>query len=240
MIEEESRDFISIARCPGRFLIAKPASRLIFFFRSLVQLLAFSVDSMERTITHKPDSPAGAEADSMERDVQGRKLILVQGDLTELQVDAIVNAANTQLILGGGVAGAIRSKGGPGIQEECNGIGGTVVGQAVVTGGGNLKARYVIHAVGPRYGEGNEDEKLRQATLNSLRRAAEIGLESLAFPAVSTGIFGFPKDRCAQIMLATTRDFLKTEPSGLRAVWFCLWSAEDFKIFQDTLQSLDL
>ena len=106
----------------------------------------------------------------MERDIQGKKLILVQGDLTELQVDAIVNAANAQLILGGGVAGAIRTKGGPGIQEECNRIGGSAVGQAVITGGGSLKARYVIHAVGPRYGEGNENEKLRQATLNSLKR----------------------------------------------------------------------
>jgi O-acetyl-ADP-ribose deacetylase len=175
----------------------------------------------------------------MERDIQGKKLVLVQGDLTDLQVDAIVNAANAQLILGAGVAGAIRAKGGPGIQEECNRIGGCAVGQAVITGGGSLKARYVIHAVGPRYGEGNADEKLRQATLNSLRRATEKGLRSIAFPAVSTGIFGFPKDRCAQIMLTTARDFLKTEQSTLLEVRFCLWSADDFKIFQNTLQSLN-
>ena len=175
----------------------------------------------------------------MERDIQGKKLILVQGDLTELQVDAIVNAANAQLILGGGVAGAIRTKGGPSIQEECNRIGGSAVGQAVITGGGSLKAPYVIHAVGPRYGEDSADEKLRQATLNSLRRATEKGLRSIAFPAVSTGIFGFPKDRCAQIMLTTALDFLKTEQSTLLEVRFCLWSADDFKIFQDTLQSLN-
>ena len=129
----------------------------------------------------------------MEKTIRGRKLILVQGDLTELAVDAIVNAANSGLQLGGGVAGAIRTKGGPSIQEECNRIGPIRVGEAVVTGGGNLKASYVIHAVGPVYGEGDEDEKLRNATLNSLKRATEKGMKSIAFPAISTGIFGFPK-----------------------------------------------
>src|SRR4030042_3090757 len=90
---------------------------------------------------------------------------LVQGDITDMAMDAIVSAANAQLILGGGVAGAIRRKGGPSIQQECSKIGGTFVGGAVITGAGNLKAKYVIHAVGPRMGEGNEDEKLKNATL---------------------------------------------------------------------------
>ncbi|MFW9824672.1 MAG: macro domain-containing protein, partial [Candidatus Thorarchaeota archaeon] len=99
--------------------------------------------------------------------VKDSKIKLVQGDITELSSDAIVNAANSQLILGGGVAGAIRRKGGPTIQEECIKIGGTFVGGAVITTGGDLKAKHVIHAVGPRMGEGNEDEKLRNATLNS-------------------------------------------------------------------------
>lgn len=117
---------------------------------------------------------------------------LVESDITEMQTDAIVNAANARLILGGGVAGAIRKKGGPSIQQQCDKIGGTFVGGAVVTGGGNLKAKYVIHAVGPRMGEGNEDEKLKNATLNSLKLADEKGIKSISFPAISTGIFGFP------------------------------------------------
>jgi O-acetyl-ADP-ribose deacetylase (regulator of RNase III) len=177
-------------------------------------------------------------ANAMEKRVNGKQIRLVQGDLTELAVDAIVNAANAQLILGGGVAGAIRTKGGPSIQEECNRIGGTTVGQAVLTTAGNLKARYVIHAVGPRYGEGNEDEKLRRATLNSLKRATEKGLRSIAFPAVSTGIFGFPKDRCAQIMLDTAKNFLETEKTSLEEVIFCLWSGDDLDLFAKTLDSM--
>ena len=173
----------------------------------------------------------------MEKTVKGKKIKLTRGDLTELAVDAIVNAANASLILGGGVAGAIRSKGGPSIQEECNRIGGTTVGGAVVTGGGNLKARYVIHAVGPRQGEGNEDEKLRLATLNSLKRAAEKGLRSIGFPAVSTGIFGFPKDRCARIMIDTTMKYLEDEDTSVEEVTFCLWSKEDLDVFEKALAS---
>jgi O-acetyl-ADP-ribose deacetylase len=175
---------------------------------------------------------------TMERSIRGRVIRLLQGDLTELAVDAIVNAANAQLVLGGGVAGAIRMKGGPTIQEECDRIGGTTVGQAVITGAGNLKARYVIHAVGPRYGEGSEDEKLRGATLNSLKRATEKGMHSLAFPAISTGIFGFPKDRCAEIMLNTTRTFLETEETSLKEVIFCLWAKDDLDIFAKALEAI--
>jgi O-acetyl-ADP-ribose deacetylase (regulator of RNase III) len=174
----------------------------------------------------------------MERTVKGKVIRLIQGDLTELVVDAIVNAANAHLVLGGGVAGAIRTKGGPTIQEECNRIGGTTVGEAVVTGGGNLKAKYVIHAVGPRYGEGNEDEKLLGATLNSLKRAAEKGMASIAFPAISTGIFGFPKDRCAEIMLETARSFLEASEISPKEVIFCLWSKEDLGIFEKALNIL--
>jgi len=175
----------------------------------------------------------------MERVVKpGKKIILTQGDITELSTDAIVNAANEDLILGGGVAGAIRKKGGPSIQEECNKIGRTNVGEAVVTGAGNLKAKYVIHAVGPRYGEGNEDEKLRNATWNSLLRATEKGCKSIAFPAISTGIFGFPKDRCASIMLKTAQEFLKQQETSLEEVVFCLYSKEDLEIFEKTLEGM--
>ena len=171
----------------------------------------------------------------MEARIGDRIIQLVQGDLTELAVDAIVNAANAHLVLGAGLAGAIRTKGGPSIQEECDAIGGTTVGQAVITGAGNLKARHVIHAVGPRMGEGNEDEKLRLATWNSLLRATENGLTSIAFPAISTGIFGFPKDRCAAIMLRAARQFLEQQSTSVAKVIFCLWSAEDLKIFEETL-----
>jgi O-acetyl-ADP-ribose deacetylase (regulator of RNase III) len=171
----------------------------------------------------------------MEVTIGDKTIELLQGDLTELAVDAIVNAANAQLVLGAGVAGAIRTKGGPAIQDECDHIGGTTVGQAVITGAGRLKARYVIHAVGPRMGEGGEDEKLRQATWNSLLRATEKQLGSVAFPAVSTGIFGFPKDRCAAIMLAAVRTFLAQELTTLRRVVFCLWSAEDLMVFEKEL-----
>lgn len=157
-------------------------------------------------------------------------LDILGGDITEMDTDAIVNAANAQLILGGGVAGAIRKKGGPSIQEECNRIGGTHVGGAVITGGGNLKARHVIHAVGPRMGEGDEDNKLRNATLNSLKLADEHGLRSIGFPAISTGIFGFPMDRCARIMLGTTREYLEGS-TGIQRVVFCLFGEESYRTF---------
>jgi len=168
------------------------------------------------------------------------KIELVEGDITEQDTDAIVNAANTALVMGGGVAGAIRRKGGPTIQEECNRIGGTYVGGAVITTGGNLKAKYVIHAVGPRMGEGNEDEKLKNATLNSLKVADEHKLTSIAFPAISTGIFGFPIDRCAKIMLSTTIDYAKGK-TGLERIVFCLFGKQSYQVFEAELQrQLDL
>ncbi len=163
---------------------------------------------------------------------------IVEGDITLLDRDAIVNAANEQLLLGGGVAGAIRQRGGPAIQKECDAIGGTFVGGAVITTGGNLKARHVIHAVGPRMGEGNEDEKLKNATLNSLKLADENGLASIAFPAISAGIFGFPIDRCAGIMLKTTMDYLEKEKTGLRLVTFCLYGPQAETVFKEALKRL--
>ena len=174
----------------------------------------------------------------MQKIIRGKKLTLVQGDLTELVADAIVNAANSRLQLGGGVAGAIRTKGGPAIQEECNRIGPIRVGEAAVTGGGNLKASYVIHAVGPSYGEGDEDEKLRNATLNSLKRATEKGLKTIGLPAISTGIFGFPKDRCAEIMLKTASEFLDGRETSLDEVIVCLWSKGDLELFEKTLDAI--
>jgi O-acetyl-ADP-ribose deacetylase (regulator of RNase III) len=161
-------------------------------------------------------------------------LELHDGDITEMDTDAIVNAANARLVLGGGVAGAIRSKGGPAIQAECNRIGGTFVGGAVITTGGNLKARHVIHAVGPRMGEGDEDRKLRDATLNALKVADENHLQSISFPAISAGIFGFPIERCAAIMLRTTIEYLKDQ-TGLQRVVFCLFGRDSYDVFADRL-----
>jgi O-acetyl-ADP-ribose deacetylase (regulator of RNase III) len=171
----------------------------------------------------------------MKVEVGNSILGLVEGDITEMQTDAIVNAANAQLILGGGVAGAIRRKGGPAIQQECNKIGGTFVGGAVITTAGSLKAKYVIHAVGPRMGEGNEDQKLESATLNSLKLADENNLKSISFPAISTGIFGFPIQRCAEIMLGTTIEYLKGQTS-LEKVVFCLFGQDSYRVFEDQLK----
>jgi O-acetyl-ADP-ribose deacetylase (regulator of RNase III) len=170
----------------------------------------------------------------MKVDIANSVLELLDGDITEMDTEAIVNAANTQLVLGGGVAGAIRQKGGPAIQQECDKIGGTFVGGAVITTGGKLKAKYVIHAVGPRMGEGNEDTKLKNATLNSLKLADKHNLKSIAFPAISAGIFGFPIDRCAKIMLRTTIDYLKVK-TGLKKVVFCLFGSENYAVFERQL-----
>lgn len=171
----------------------------------------------------------------MKADIGNSVLELIDGDITEMDTDAIVNAANARLILGGGVAGAIRRKGGPAIQQECNKISGMFVGGAAITTAGNLKAKYVIHAVGPRMGEGNEDEKLKNATLNSLRMADKHNLKSIAFPAISAGIFGFPIERCAEIMLHTTIDYLKGE-TGLKRAVFCLFGKESYVVFEKQLK----
>ncbi len=167
--------------------------------------------------------------------VKNSKIRLIQGDITELDTDVIVNAANAQLIMGGGVAGAIRRKGGPTIQGECNQIGGTFVGGAVITTGGNLKAKHVIHAVGPRMGEGNEDEKLKNTTLNSLRLMDKHDLKTIAFPAISTGIFGYPIDRCAEIMISNAKEYLTGE-TKIEEIIFCLYTSSDFEVFEKELK----
>jgi O-acetyl-ADP-ribose deacetylase (regulator of RNase III) len=174
------------------------------------------------------------EARAMKVQIGKSALELVEGDITEMETDAIVNAANSRLVLGGGVAGAIRRKGGPQIQQECDRIGGTFVGGAVITTGGSLKARHVIHAVGPQMGEGDEDEKLKNATLNSLKVADENNLKSLSFPAISTGIFGFPMQRCAEIMLSTVVSYLGGR-TGLEKVLFCLFGREAYQVFSNQL-----
>lgn len=176
----------------------------------------------------------------MQTKIKNCVLELIKGDITELSADAIVNAANAQLILGGGVAGAVRRKGGPAIQTECSKIGGTFVGGAVKTCAGSLKAKCVIHAVGPQMGEGDEDNKLKNATLNSLKLADKHKLQSIAFPAISTGIFGFPIDRCAKIMLSAIIEYLKGN-TGIKKVTMCLFDDKTLKTFENYLaESADI
>ncbi len=150
------------------------------------------------------------------------KIEVLQGDLTEMDTDAIVNAANNDLQLGGGVAGAIRRKGGDAIQRECDAIGSIPVGGAAITTGGRLKARYVIHAASMQLGGRTTARALRSSTAHVLRIAAEKGLATIAFPAVGTGIAGFPMAECAEIMLREVVEHLK-RPTSLQKIYFVLF-----------------
>jgi len=167
-----------------------------------------------------------------------QRIIIQQGDITEMDVDAIVNAANNDLILGAGVAGAIYRKGGDTIQRECNEIGSIPVGYAAITGAGKLKARFVIHAASMGLGgERTTSKSLRNSTAHSLRIAAERKLQSIAFPAVGTGVSRFPLEECAQIMLSEAIEHLKGETS-LESVYFVLFDARARDVFQSTWDAL--
>ncbi len=172
----------------------------------------------------------------------GAAIQIVQADLTDEQTDAIVNAANEQLQLGGGVAGAIRRKGGSSIQQECDKIGYTPTGSAAITHGGTLKARYVIHAVGPVWHGGNhgEEDLLTSAVRKSLELTEEKNLRSVSLPAISSGIFGFPKERCAEIILSTINDYLQKENRSLELVRCTNIDSETAHIFQEVFQRLFL
>lgn len=165
------------------------------------------------------------------------RIELVIGNIALLDVEAVVNAANTSLVLGGGVAGAIRRFGGESIQKECERLAPIEVGQAVMTGAGRLKARYVIHAAGPVYGQGDEEAKLARATHSALVLARDKRLASVALPAISSGIYGFPIQRCAETMIATTIRFLAENPDPGRVI-FCLYDQEALSVFKETLGSL--
>jgi O-acetyl-ADP-ribose deacetylase len=165
------------------------------------------------------------------------KIGLRQGDLTDADVDAIVNAANNNLMLGGGVAGAIRVKGGPSIQQECDRIGPIAIGEAAITGAGKLRARHVIHAASMRLGESTSEANLRAATRNSLMRADENSLKTIAFPAIGTGIAGFQIDRCAHVMLEEVRSHL-SGPTTLERVEFVLFDRHSLEIFERVLAEI--
>ena len=162
---------------------------------------------------------------------------LTKGDITAMSVDAIVNAANEALQLGSGVAGAIRQHGGPTIQEECDRLGTCAVGQAVVTRAGKLRAKWIIHAVGPVWKGGNfgEEMLLASAVLQALRRAEDIGATSIALPAISTGVFGFPLERAAEISIAAARSFAPTA-EYVRRIVFSLYDEKTYEAFQAALK----
>jgi O-acetyl-ADP-ribose deacetylase len=164
----------------------------------------------------------------------GKRIRIVGGNIALLDCEAIVNAANPSLILGGGVAGAIKKWGGASIQEECLRLAPIKTGEAAITGGGNLKAKYVIHAAGPINGEGDEERKLANAARNCLRIAREKKIREIAFPAISTGIFGFPLERCSRIMIREAMEFLKANDYP-QDVIFCLYDDEAMAVFERTL-----
>ncbi len=170
--------------------------------------------------------------------IKGVHVRILRGDLTESPTDAIVNAANSRLQHGGGVAGAIVRKGGRTIQEESDRIGIVPVGKAAITGAGALKARFVIHAVGPMWGEGDEEMKLKSAVHSTLKLATERGFESLAMPAISAGIFGFPKAECAHIIVDEISSFVRSEKTSLREITICLMDTEIIGFFEKELEKI--
>jgi O-acetyl-ADP-ribose deacetylase len=175
----------------------------------------------------------------MEQIINTSTLSLVLGDITRETTDAIVNAANSRLAGGGGVDGAIHRAGGPEIMRQCRQIGGCPTGRAVITTGGNLRAKYVIHTVGPRYNDGTGKEALllRSAYLESLRLASKKNFKSISFPAISTGAYGYPIHEAARIALQTTSNYLK-EHQDIQVIKFVLFDQTTYDIFADVLQRL--
>ena len=167
------------------------------------------------------------------------RIEIVKGDITKLQVDAIVNAANTSLLGGGGVDGAIHRAAGPMLLEECKELKGCETGEAKITKGYNLPAKHVIHTVGPiwRGGNNNEDELLKNAYSNSLKAAKENNLKTIAFPGISTGVYAFPLDRAADIAINTVVDFLKKDDT-IKKVIFVQFSDSAYKLYEDKLRGL--
>jgi len=166
------------------------------------------------------------------------RIVIQRGDITEMAVDAIVNAANNDLLLGAGVAGAIARQGGESVQQECNEIGSIPVGFAAITGAGNLKANHVIHAASMGLGGFRTTAKsLQTSTAHSLRLAAERGLKTIAFPAIGTGVSGFPMDQCAEIMLREAAQHFSKKTS-LETVHFVLFDEASRKVFADTWDKL--
>ena len=178
----------------------------------------------------------------MEVTINKTRISMIQGDITEQDTDAIVNAANSGLMGGGGVDGAIHRAGGPAILEECKKVvaqhGRLPPGKAVITTGGNLKARYVIHTVGPvwRGSTGNEAELLRSAYHECLKLANENELTSISFPSISTGAYGYPVDEAAKIAVSTLFSFLKQQTTSLKEIVFALFGSRTYQSYRSALQ----
>jgi O-acetyl-ADP-ribose deacetylase len=173
----------------------------------------------------------------MENEILNR-IEIMKGDITTLRVDAIVNAANTSLLGGGGVDGAIHRAAGPGLINECRKIGGCPTGEARITGAYNLPAKHVIHTVGPIYHGKDEDPKLLSSCyLNSLKLAVKHNIASIAFPAISCGIYGYPVKEACKIAIDTTCDFLK-QNSSLKKIVFILFSVDNYNVYAEYLKRL--
>jgi O-acetyl-ADP-ribose deacetylase (regulator of RNase III) len=175
----------------------------------------------------------------MEVKIGQSSLELVEGDITQQDTDAVVNAANKYLRPGGGVDGAIHRAGGPAIEAECRGLGGCPTGEARITTGGNLKAKYVIHTVGPVYKDGlhREPELLASCYRESLKLASARGLKSLAFPSISTGVYGYPMADAAQVALNTVTDYLAQHPE-IKLVRFVLLGRPAYEVYEKVLTEL--
>jgi len=169
--------------------------------------------------------------------VTASRMTVVQGDIVRLEVDAIVNAANTSLLGGGGVDGAIHRAAGPGLLEECRRLGGCPTGEARITGGYALPARFVVHTVGPVYtgGHSGESDLLRACYRNSLVLAVEAGASSVAFPCISTGVYGYPKAEACDIAVSVVSEWLDASPVPLSVV-FCCYDAEDARLYTERLR----
>jgi len=165
------------------------------------------------------------------------KIDLIQGDITQLKVDAIINAANKTLLGGGGVDGAIHKAAGSKLKDECKTLNGCRTGEAKITKGYELPAKYVIHTVGPVWNGGNNNEikSLTNCYLNSLKLASRHGLQTLAFPNISTGVYHFPKDKAADIAIATVTDYLKKDDT-IDKVYFVCFDDENYEIYKEKLE----
>jgi len=198
---------------------------------------------MDQAITRLVSQIILEQGGKMEAEVNKTKVSMIQGDITKRATEAIVNAANSSLMGGGGVDGAIHRAGGPSILEECKRIvarqGRLPTGRAVITTGGNLKARYVIHTVGPIWhgGSGNEAKLLRSAYSECLKLASENKLASISFPSISTGAYGYPVDEAAKIAVSMVISFLKEQATSLKEVVFVLFDSQTYQSYCSALQA---
>jgi O-acetyl-ADP-ribose deacetylase len=173
-----------------------------------------------------------------EKKVNGKLIRLLKGDVTDLEVEAFVFYAVESLVLGSGYGTAIAVRGGPAVQEECRGLAPIRVGEAVVTGAGEMKATYIIHAAGPKFQEEDEEAKLRRTMLAALRAAETKGIKRLAFPPMGTGFYQIPVEMCARVMIDTIREHL-SGPTGLEEVIICLRDTREVGPFAARLESVD-